>query len=162
MTVTRPPRHSLQGGDLAEKLVPRLRRTSKQHRTGGGVGNDTTLGTDLAALADAQMPRHRRLTADLHEILENRRPRDADLRHNDTAASESHVVADLDQIIDPGSGADDGVVCRASVYGRIGTHFHIIFHDHPPELRDAQEPGLRGGEAEAFLTDPGSWINIDA
>src|SRR3954452_23644004 len=96
-----PPRHALQRGDLAEKLVPRLRGASEQHRAGGGVGNNSALGTDLAALTDAQMPRHRRLTADLHEVLEDRGPRDANLRHDDTAAPEPDIVADLDQIIDP-------------------------------------------------------------
>ena len=120
------------------------------------------LGADLAALADAQMPRHRRLTADLYEVLEDRGARDAHLGHDDAAASEPDVVADLNQVIDACAGTDDGVARRSSVDGRIGTDLHIVLHDHPPKLRNAQEPGLRGGEAEPLLADPRARIDVDA
>ena len=51
---------------------------------------------------------------------------------------------------------------RSSVDRRIGADLHIVLHDHASQLRNAQEPGLRGSEAEALLPDPGARIDVDA
>ena len=158
----RPSCHSLQRGDLSKELCPRLCRASKQDRTRGYIRDHACLRADLAASADTQMSRHRSLAADLNEILEDRRSRYSNLRHNHTAASELNIVADLYKIIDACSGTDGRITCRSSVDRGIRTDFHIVLNDDPPKLRDAQEAGLCGGKAEAFLTDPCARIDVDA
>ena len=92
--------HPLQGRHLAEELGAGLRRASQQDGARGSVRNDPSLGADLRAPADAQMPRHGRLAADLDEILEYRRAGDAYLSDDDAAAADADIVADLHQIIE--------------------------------------------------------------
>src|SRR5690348_12409616 len=107
----------------------------------------------MAALANAQMACHCRLAADLDKILEDCRAGDADLRHDDAAASELNVVADLNQVIDARSGSDDGVAGRSAVDRGVGANLYIVLHDHTAKLRDTQEARLGCGKAEALLTD---------
>jgi hypothetical protein len=108
-TLTWAPRHSFQGRNLTEKLLAWLRRTAKQNRARRSIRYDASLGTDLGALADAQMPRHCRLAAHLHEVLERRRAGDADLGHDHAATPEANIVADLNEVIDASPRANDGV-----------------------------------------------------
>src|SRR5215469_16682334 len=108
------------------------------------------------------MSRHCSLTADLNEIVEDRRSRDSDLRDNDATTPQPDIVADLDQVIDAGAGANDGIPRRPSVNRGIRTNFNVVPQHDPPKLRDTQEAGFRNGEAEAFLANPCSGIHVNA
>ena len=149
-----PLGYPFQSGNLPKELLARLRGTAKQNRSRRGVRDNTGLGAYLTAATDAQMSRHCGLAADLNEVFKDRRSCNPNLRHDDAATSELNIVADLDQVIDAGAGADDGIPRRPSVDRGICTDFHVVLQYHAPELRDAQEAGFRDGEAEAFLANP--------
>lgn len=100
-----PPSQPLQQGNLAEELLARLSRAPQQHGSSGDIGDNASLRTNLAALANAQMACHRRLASDLDEILENGRSGDTHLRHNHAAPSDADIVADVRQVVDPRTGA---------------------------------------------------------
>src|SRR5690349_9640843 len=102
------------------------------------------------------MTGHGRLATHLHEILQDRRTGNANLRHNHATAAELNIMADLHQVIDARAGTHDGVAGRSPVDRGVGADLHIIFHDHTAELWDTEEAGLRCGKAEAFLTDSSS------
>jgi hypothetical protein len=59
--------------------------TAQQYGASTNVSNNSSLRTNLAALANAQMTRHGCLTANLDKFLQDRRASDADLRHNHAA-----------------------------------------------------------------------------
>jgi len=67
---------------LPEELLAWNCRVSQWHCPGRNIGNHAGLG------------------ADLNEVLQNRRVGGADLRHNNAAASNANIVADLHQVID--------------------------------------------------------------
>ena len=94
--VTAPADHAPQGGHLPEELVPRLGRAADQGGARRHVRHHARLGAEPGSLPDADMPGDGRLPADLDEVLEHRRARDAHLRHDDAAPAEADVV--------PGSG----------------------------------------------------------
>ena len=71
--------HALQGGDLTEELGPRLCWTAQQYGSSRDVVDHACLCADLGTLADVQVPRHCGLAANLDEILEHRRSRNAHL-----------------------------------------------------------------------------------
>ena len=66
------------------------------------------------ALAGAQVPGDRRLPTDLREIPEQRRARDAHLRHYRAASAEADVVPDLHKVIEARPGPDHRVPRRAA------------------------------------------------
>ena len=99
----------LQGGDLPEELQSRLGGATNEGRAWGHVRHDARLGPDLCCLPDPQVAGQRRLSADLDEVLQHGRARDAHLRHHHAAPAEADVVPDLHQVIEAGARADDGV-----------------------------------------------------
>src|ERR1700761_6089338 len=107
------------------------------------------------------MPGHGSLAADLDKILEDCRAGYTDLRYNHTAASNSNVVADLHEIINSGSGTDNGVARRSPVDRAVGPDLHVVLDDDTTKLRNAEKARLGRGEAEALLANPGAWIDID-
>jgi hypothetical protein len=141
------PGYPFQHGYLPKEVRPGLCWTSKQHRTGRSIRDNACLGADLAALTNVQMARHCRLATDLDKILNDRRTGNSHLRHNHTAASKANVMTYLDQVIDPRSGTDDGVAGRSSVDRGVGADLNVVLQDHASKLWNAQEPSLRGGEA---------------
>ena len=140
-----PLGYPFQRGHLAKEIVPRLRRAAQQDPA-ADVRDDPRLGADLPATTDAQVPRHRGLAADLDEILEHGRSGDPYLGHDDAAASQLNIVADLDQVIEARAGANDRVPRRSPVDRGIRADFHVVPHNDASKLRDAQETGL--GEAK--------------
>ena len=50
--------------------------------------------------------------------------------------TDTHVVANLDLVVQLDTIFDDGVVEGATIDGRVGAYFHIIAYDHPPDLRN--------------------------
>ena len=120
---------------------------------GGDVADEPGLGADLGALAHAQVPGHRGLAADLDEVFQHGGARDADLGDDDAAAAEADVVADLHQVIEAGTGADDGVLHGAAVDGGVGADLDVVLDQHAAELGNGEVAGFGVGEAEAFLAD---------
>jgi len=147
---------------LPKEFLARLRWTPEQRRASGHVRDNSSLRADLAALSNAQMTRHGRLTTNLNEILQDSRASDADLRYDYAAASKPDVVANLRQIIDAGPGSDDRVAGRTSIDRGVGAYFHVVLYDHATKLRNTEKACFGGGEAVTLLTDSGTGIDVDA
>src|SRR6185437_554841 len=77
-------------------------------------------------------------------------------------AADTYVVADLDQVVDFGALADDGVANGATIDGCAGADFNIVLDDDTPDLRDLQMAGGTQQEAEAVLTDLAARMDGDA
>ena len=84
------------------------------------------------------------LAADLDEILQNRRTRNAGLGNDDATSAKNNIVSDLHEIIETRTCADHRVLNRSSIDRRIGADLDVVFEDHPAELGSRQEPGLVG------------------
>jgi hypothetical protein len=56
------------------------------------------------------VPSHGSLAADLNKILEHRRPRYANLRHDHAAPPDADIVPNLHEVIDACSSADDSIL----------------------------------------------------
>jgi hypothetical protein len=153
---------ALQHGDLTEEFLARLGGAAQQQRTRRRIGDDPCLRADLRALTDAQMSSHCSLAADLNEILQYCGTGDPNLCDDDAATSQTDIVSDLNQIIEPRAGTDDGVMRGSSVDGGIGANLHIVSDDDAAELRDTQKSRFGGGEAEAFLANPSAWVDVNA
>src|SRR6185437_2043716 len=77
-------------------------------------------------------------------------------------AADTYVVADLDQVVDFGALADDGVADSATIDGCAGADFNIVLDDDTPDLRDLQMSSGTHQEAEAVLTDLAARMDGDA
>ncbi len=150
------------GGDFLEEGLHRLSWGSDHLGSRRHVGHDTGFGTDTCPGADAQMACQAHLARQHDLILQDCGAGYARLGDDDTGLTDADVVADLHQIIDPGAGADHGVLQRAAVDGGVGADLHIVLDQHAAELRDGMEAVRGDGEAEAVLADAGARIDVDA
>src|SRR5262249_56148300 len=80
--------------------------------------------------------------------------RNPGLRDDEAMASDRAVMADLDQIIDLGALANDGVAAAAPVDRGIGADLDVVLDDHPARLRDLDRAFAIGKQAQALLADP--------
>ncbi len=78
---------------------------------------------------------------------------DTDLAANDAMSSKSHIVRDVDEVIENSPRSDDGVTGRTAVYRAIRTDLDIVFDNDAAKLRNAQSPVRRGHEAETLPAD---------
>lgn len=51
-------------------------------------------------------------------------------------------MTDLHQIIDARASTDPSIAYGSPVYRGIRANLHIVFHNHAPKLRDAEEAAL--------------------
>ena len=72
------------------------------------------------------------------------------------------VVCDLDEIVDLGALADDGVAGRAAVDRRIGADFDVVLNDDAPGLRDFLMSLRTRQIAEAVLADASAGMDDHA
>src|SRR5579859_36370 len=158
----RPTSYPFQCGNLPEEFLARLCWAAQQHRTSGNIGDNAGLRADLAVLPDTEMTGHGSLTSDLNEILQHRRAGDANLCHDHAATTQPYIMTDLHEVIDARAGADHGIVGRTAIDRRVGSDFHVVFDDHPTELRDTEKAGLGRGETETLLTNPSARVDVDA
>ena len=94
--------------------------------------------------------------------METSAARNAGLRSNQAMPPNGTVVCDLDQVVDLGALADDGVSGRAAVDGRIGADLHVVLDDDAPHLRNLLM-SLRARQiAEAVLADTDTRMNDHA
>jgi hypothetical protein len=100
-----------------------------------------------------KMTGHSRLAPDLYKVFQHRGTRDADLRNYDATATKPNVVANLNKIIEPRSGADYGVLNGATINCRVGADFDVVLNYHSSELWDCQEPLFCLCEAKALLAN---------
>src|SRR5579862_10051873 len=99
------------------------------------------------------------LTADHHVIAETRAARNPDLRHDHATTSHLHVVPDLNEIINHGTGSDHGVRLGAAIDRRVGADLDVIAKTHEPQLRHLDRRRGVWSKAEPVLADPDAGID---
>ena len=70
-------------------------------------------------------------------------------------------MADLDEVIETGAGADHRVSRRSSVNRAVRTHFDVVFKNDSTKLGDGEKSICGGGESKPFLSDPGAGIDVN-
>src|SRR5262245_41088449 len=112
--------HPLEQLHLTEPLPRRLRRYSAPLSAGRHVAMDDAGGGNLRPLADRNMIVDADAGAEDHEIAKRNAAGNAGLGDQNPMAADHHIVPDLDQVVDLGSLADDGVPDGAAVDRRAG------------------------------------------
>src|SRR5665213_1819810 len=125
-------RHSLDRHDLAEPLCHRFRRRATP---GWDRTIDITDGGNLRALTDRYVVLYRDASCEHNEILKRRTAGNSHLRHQDTVATDTYVMADLDQVVDFCALADHGIANGATIDGSAGADFDIVLDDDACDLR---------------------------
>src|SRR5690606_6187974 len=82
-----------------------------------------------------QMPRNAHLPTDLAMVAHFAASGDAGLCYHYIVRPDLRVMADLDQVVQFGSLADDGAADRGPIDGCVGADLHIIVQDHIAHLR---------------------------
>jgi hypothetical protein len=84
------------------------------------------------------------------------------MRRQNTVPANDHIVRDLDEIIDLGVLAHDGVFESASVDATVGAHGDSILDDHPAELRQVDHSSPARRRAEARLAKHRAGVDLNA
>ena len=108
---------------------------------------------------DPQVTRHPHLTRDRHVITDLRAASDSHLRHQNTVLPDSHIVGDLNQVIDLGTTADHRGPESRPIDRHIRTDFNVIMDDHLPHLRHLAVLTLVEHIAEAIRTNHRARMN---
>src|SRR5665213_1657322 len=146
-------RHSLDRHDLAEPLCHRFRRRATPASPGWDRTIDITDGGNLRALTDRYVVLYRDASCEHNEILKRRTAGNSHLRHQDTVATDTYVMADLDQVVDFCALADHGIANGATIDGSAGADFDIVLDDDACDLRNFQMAAGAHHKAEAVLAD---------
>ena len=71
-------------------------------------------------------------------------------------------MADLHEVIETGPSPDHRVLRRATINCRICANFDIVLNDDTSKLRNRKKAVPGGGESKPLLSDPGTWVDVDA
>lgn len=71
------------------------------------------------------------------------------------------VVGDLNEVIDLAASSDNGRAKRAAVDRHVGSNFHVIVHDHLPDLRDFEMGASIENVTETVGTNHRAGMNAD-
>src|SRR3989442_985130 len=112
------------------------RRRAEVAPAGGEVGRHAALRGDHGPVADADVVGDPHLPRQHHAAPKLRGPRDADLGHEDRVLTHLHVVPDLDEIVDLGPPADDGIAEGRAVDRGVGADLHVVLDDDAARLRN--------------------------
>jgi len=93
--------HAFESSHLPEELMPGLGGASKQNGPCRCIRNDASLRANLCTVPDVKMASHCCLAADLDEVSQYRRSRDADLGDNHATAAQSNIMTNLNEVIEP-------------------------------------------------------------
>src|SRR5688572_8754872 len=104
----------------------RTRGVARPYFASGHVPEYSGLPADPRPRTDRDVPAQPRLPGEHTPIADPRRPRDADLRHDQAPRPDLHVVADLHEVIDLRSCADDRVVDAAAVNRAVRPDLHVV------------------------------------
>src|SRR6185312_6970858 len=126
------------------------------------VADNGGAGGELGAFADRDVGDDADTGRQDHVVFQRHAAGEAGLRHDDAVLADNHVVADLDEVIDLGPGADDGVAHTAAVNVGAGADLHVVADDDPADLRDFDMPLLGRDVAETVLADMAAGMDDDA
>ena len=100
------------------------------------IPGHAALRRDARAGADFQMAGHSGLTAKHNHVAKPGASGNTNLRNDEASLPDMHVMSDLDQIINLGSGTDISIRPAAPVDGTVGADLDIVLDDHPAQLRN--------------------------
>lgn len=104
--------------------------------TGLDVGIDPRLAVNFGSTADAEMAGQTSLTTDDDEILDHRAARNADLGADKAVLTNSHVVGNLDKIVDFGPLSYHRLAKASAVQRGVGANFYVVLDHDVTDLRD--------------------------
>ena len=84
----------------------------------------------------------------------------ANLSDNQATASNPHIVADLNQVIDLAAGANDRIRTAASINRTVCADLNIVFDDHASELRHLRVPFGARRKTVAVLANANARMKI--
>src|SRR5262249_8393600 len=116
-------------------------------------------GRKAHAISDVAMVGNAHLSAKDDKIAELAAPGNSNLAHDDAVPPYVGVVPNLDQIINLGPFADNGVAQGTAVNRGTGSDFDLILDDDAPQLWHLNVPGTTACESETGLADLGAGEN---
>jgi hypothetical protein len=129
--------------------VPPYRR-SRWH-----VRSDDRCRGKLCAFADRDVIIHADAGAEHDEILKCHAARYSGLRCQQTMSPDGHIVTNLDEIVDLGALADNGVAICAAIDRRAGADLHFVLNNDATELGRFRVTEAKH-KAEPVLAEPGT------
>src|SRR5579872_1657886 len=124
-----------------------------QRPTDHGETRDRHTVADCQVTGDSDRPPDDAPPADDRAAGNSRAAGDHRVRPN------SHVVADLNQVVELGALLDDRILDRAPVDRRVGADLHIRPDAHTAHLRHLEPSAAIGGKSEPVGSDDRSGLN---
>ena len=121
----------------------------------------STLRTELRSGSDSDVIGNADFAAKHHEVSQHCAAGNADLPSYQAVSPDADVVRDLNEVVDLGAFADDGITGRPAVDGRVGAYFHIVLDDDPAALRNLEVASRRWKITESILTDASTGMDDD-
>ncbi len=137
-------------------------RISRHGRPGRYVADDAALRRHTGSGSDRKMVRQARLSREDRVIIHVCASRDADLRHDETVSTDSHIMRNLYQVIDLGTSTDHGVIEGAAVDGRVRTDFHVVFNHASANVRNRIVSEVTPSISEPGGSHPSSRVENNA
>ena len=119
-----------------EELAVRAGGMAAERGAGRDVAEHGALGRDPGPVADHQMIGHAHVAGQDDVVPDARAARDADARHEQAAASDPDVVADVDEVVDLGARADHRVVHAPAVDAGVGADLDVVLDDAAADVGD--------------------------
>lgn len=138
---------------LPPPLLYRFGRIAADGFSRRNISEYAAFARHLGPVAELEVADDAGLACDRDAVSNFCTARYASLADNDAKLANTHVVTDLNQVVDHRTRADNGIGTRTSVNCAIGADFHIVFNDHAAQLRHFDGAARRTGETEAVLAD---------
>src|SRR5207249_4173613 len=123
-------------GHRAQPLAVGHGRGTAPGLTLRNIAGHAGLRADARSVADLHVADDPHLARQDHSRTHLGGPGDPHLRDYQRERPDSHVVADLHQVVDLGAAADDGLAQRGTVDAGAGTQLHVVLDPRDARLRD--------------------------
>ncbi len=134
----------------------RPRRVAAEGGTRRHVTEDGALSRDPCAIADHEMIGYSHMSCQDRLITDVSAPRDPHPCHDQAALPNSHVVPDLNQVVDLGAAAHHCVINTPAVDAGVRADFHVIFENAAAHVRDSDMASVAREVPESISSDHGS------
>ncbi len=108
------------------------------------------------------MSRDADLSAEHGEVANRRASRNSDLRDQQRALADLHVVGNLNEVVDFRSRADERSFETRPVYACVRADFNVVFHDHLADLRHFDMLAVNEDVSVAVRADNRPRLQADA
>ena len=99
------------------------------------------------------------LSGEYRAVTNRNRAGNTYLRHQQALLPNADVVRDVDEVVDLGAVADDGIVDAPAIDRRVGTNLDIVANDAPPDVRDFLMCAIAKDVTEPVAADPGARVH---